>query len=252
MDLQMDLLADMTEEQCFQFCDELMELMAGRYVELVPWFKDTLAAVVYTEIGMVPDNPELRLTLAEVEERVSPFVDDPAVLQMYFAVIGKAVEQGKWKRKWRRNTTPPSGWRWPSRILEGAMRKSDLVVTVDLERTVSVSSERVLRKQLNDEEQATVCQASFKPGWFVRSRGIDYLYVWCDECLNWHQHAIEEQEKIAGSVTSRMHHCNCPGDGQIYCLGPADKDLAKQIRRDYRKLRVQQPPAIRRVYVSPT
>ena len=110
MDLLEDVLNDMSEEQCFQFCDELMALMAGRHVELVPWFRDTLMAVVCTEIGLEPINPEDRLTLGEVESRVSSFVGDPAVLQMYLAVIEKGIASGKRDR----DTTPPSGWRWPT------------------------------------------------------------------------------------------------------------------------------------------
>jgi hypothetical protein len=139
------------------------------------------------------------------------------------------------------------------------MRKSDLVVLVDLDRTAGGASERVLRQQLRvshpsakEDLLVTLCQASFKPAWWARRDEIDYLMVWCDECFGWNQHGITDEEKIVGHITSRSPHCNCNGDGQIYCMGPADVELMKVLRRYRMTMRATRtPPPVRRVYVSP-
>jgi hypothetical protein len=110
----MDIFEDMNEEQCAKFGEELVDLMAGHHARLAAWFKATARSVVYTEAGMVPfENPEDRLTLAEVESRIRPLVSDEALLPMWMEVIRTAV---KGARRKTREELHAEGWRWPDDV----------------------------------------------------------------------------------------------------------------------------------------
>jgi hypothetical protein len=106
----MDIFEDMNDEQCESFGAELVDRMAGHHALLAAWFKARAACVMYTEAGMIPLNPEDRLTLAEVESRVRPLVSDEALLPMYMEMIRTAVRAARRKT---REELYAEGWRWP-------------------------------------------------------------------------------------------------------------------------------------------
>src|ERR1700674_2592649 len=83
-----------------------------------------------------------------------------------------------------------------------------------------------------------------RPAWvFDRN-----LYVWCDEHLRWNCHGLVEGEENLGCITSRCpHHSDCDGD-VYYCMGAADSDLAKILKKYPQERATHIAPLIRRVY----
>jgi hypothetical protein len=100
-----------------------------------------------------------------------------------------------------------------------------------------------------------------RPCWVYQDR----LFVWCDEHLRWNEHGASNEEKIPGTITSRVPHHrthteragkfeieygeHCDGV-DFYCLGDAPTEVAKIVRRYPGTKAVHTPPPIRRVYPS--
>ena len=96
--------------------------------------------------------------------------------------------------------------------------------------------------------------------WYLQREPHDYmrpawtynkgLFVWCDEHLRWNQHGIakEQGEETPGCITSRCpHHDDCLGD-VYYCMGPADGELIKILKKYPQKKATHTAPKIRRVF----
>ena len=101
----------------------------------------------------------------------------------------------------------------------------------------------------------------FKPGTYIdpftkKEKFCGDLFVWCDEHLRWNHHGLLREEAIPGTITSRVPHHECGfqygqlGDGSVfYCMGIADKELAKRLKRYSLSNALSKcPPPVRRVY----
>jgi hypothetical protein len=83
-----------------------------------------------------------------------------------------------------------------------------------------------------------------RPAWVFE----ESLFVWCDEHSRWNEHGTIEGEEIPGRITCRCpHHHDCDGD-VYYCMGPADRELAKILTKYPQEKATHTAPPIRRVY----
>ena len=99
-----------------------------------------------------------------------------------------------------------------------------------------------------------------RPCWVYK----DSLFVWCDEHLRWNEHGVVADERIPGTITSRVPHHNaitknagtelevnyggrCDGV-DFYCMGEAPAEVAEIVRKYPHGKAVHTPPPIRRVY----
>lgn len=78
-----------------EFCEDLVLQMAKDDEYLAHWFHRAAYRVVATELGWPLQPGEARLSLAEVESKLRPYLSEPDLLPFYQEVIRKCIEQGK-------------------------------------------------------------------------------------------------------------------------------------------------------------
>jgi hypothetical protein len=91
-----------------------------------------------------------------------------------------------------------------------------------------------------------------KPAWGLprerRNGWVTYdRFVWCDECLQWNCHCLREEEQVEGYITQHYPHCECRIGSAIYCMGMAERELAKMLKRYPSSRMKHTPPLVRRV-----